>query len=292
MALCLLAPGHIGTTYHVTLHAFSMIRTAPRCNFEIRLTPPHILREMIKTKRELKFGRYTRDKISGCKHDLTCRNSNGLLLAPLARCKQPRVHAHAGRAGKKRPGGEQQQQEREKGDRGKGTCFNCQEPGHESKDCPHEQACHQFVKNGNCRFGDDCKFAHPGAGGGRPRKREATEQDGRTREKRALPRSVQAMMKATAKIIALMENVGDEKKSFCLHRTLTGACKFDDAECSKVTGRSTLHALKEQCVGKVLDKFAETNEAKELLGTEGACFGLRKLAMKHVPDVIKLVDRQ
>ena len=196
------------------------------------------------------------------------------------------------RAGKKRPGGEQQQQEREKGDRGKGKCFNCQEPGHESKDCPHEQACHQFVKNGNCRFGDDCKFAHPGAGGGRPRKREATEQDGRTREKRALPRSVQAMMKATAKIIALMENVGDEKKSFCLHRTLTGACKFDDAECSKVTGRSTLHALKEQCAGKVLDKFAETNEAKELLGTEGACFGLRKLAMKHVPDVIKLVDRQ
>ena len=71
---------------------------------------------------------------------------------------------------------------------------------------------------------------------------------------------------------------------------MTGGCKHDDDECTRVSGRAIKYADNFQLPEQVKLQFAETEEAQALLGAVGACTGLRRLTAKVNKALIDAVD--
>ena len=169
-------------------------------------------------------------------------------------------------------------------DHGGQKCHNCKEVGHLSRDCPEDPICNGWRDSGVCGYGKGCRFGHP------PKYKNVAGQAPSANKKQRKSPGALAMQAASEKLGKIAKTAKVEKPYFCLHKSMTGGCKHDDDECTRVSGRAIKHADNFQLPEQVKLQFAETEEAQALLGAAGACTGLRRLTAKVNKALIDAVD--
>jgi hypothetical protein len=100
------------------------------------------------------------------------------------------------------------------------------------------------------------------------------------------------MQDCQAEIHALLKKKGVDKPYFCLHSCVAGDCKFDDAACSKVQGRTIKHDAAHQLPHAIKMELAKMPATKKMLDANGPCVTLRKKAIAHDAAFMAAIDNK